>query len=190
MSIHVNDQVKVVHADGELSCLIGAIGKVDRIHELATGRIAIVKIVPDDVTCYREIVVKFPVENLEKVEPKIEIPEGAKQITKEDFGAALKEVTSPDKIFSEVSGNRIHDLLEGLAAVAFGCKLKEILFKESDVVILTEDDFVRSLWDACNPASVVKRSDKTSAFDGLPVALASVIRLRGLVEILFGGSDD
>lgn len=190
MSIHVNDRVKVVHADGELSCLIGAIGKVDRIHELATGRIAIVKIVPDDETCYREIVVKFPVENLEKVEPKIEIPEGAKQITKEDFGAALKEVTSPEAVFSEGSRDHILDLLEGMAAVAFGCHLKEILFKESDVVVLTENDFVRSLWDACNPAAAVKNTDTASAFDGLPVALASVIRLRGLVEILFGGSDD
>lgn len=190
MSIHVTDRVKVVHADGELSCLIGAIGKVDRIHELATGRIAIVKIIPDDVNCYREIVVKFPVENLEKVEPEIEIPEGAKLISKEDFEGALKKITNPETVFANAD-DPTHALFEGLATTLFGCKLMTILFNESDTVILTEDDFVRSLWDACNPA--IGRNGvipSVRAYDGLLMAVTSIIHLRHIVEILFGGSHD
>ena len=182
MSIKVGDRVTIVDT-AAFSPLNGEIGEVLRIYEV-NPPVAYVVLESGKAG------IKIPLDFLEKVEPKVEIPEGAKQITKEDFGAALKEITSPEAVISEGSGDHFRDLLEGLAALAFGIKLNQSLFKDSDVVILTEDDFVRSLWDACNPAAPIENADNVSAFDGLPAALASVIRLRGLVKILFGESDD
>ena len=186
MSIHVNDQVKVVRADGELSCLIGAIGKVDRIHELATGRIAIVKIIPDE-TCYREIVVKFPVENLERVDAKTEIPEGAKQISEADFEAALEELTNPEKLLSGKSGNPMVGFTRILTAKLIGDGVKAKIFKDQDVVVMTEGEFSAVLWDACNPVAVDEMvNNKMGAAKTLKVSITAMITLEEIVGILFG----
>lgn len=191
MSIKVNDRVKVVKADGELSPLVGATGEVIRIYDLSRT-IAAVKITPDE-TIAREIIIKLPVENLEKIgsqTQETEIPEGAKQISEADFKTALKEITNPETVFSDVS-DPIHAMLEGMAATLFGLKLANILFEDTDVVIVTENDFVRALWKACDPTAVADNAAiETSAFDGLLMAVSSVIRLRELVPILFGGSND
>ena len=178
MNIKVNDLVKVV-ANRYYPGTVGSIGKVIRIHDFASP-VAIVE--------FSKCTAKIPVEHLEKVEVKSEIPEGAKQITREDFAAALNAITNPEAVISEESDDRFRDLLEGLAALAFGLKLSRTLFKDSDEVILTEDDFVSALWDACNPADEVKRTPNVSAFDGLRVALASVVRLRGLNSFNFPNS--
>lgn len=185
MSINVNDRVRVIRAEGELIPLIGAIGKVDRIHELATGRIAIVKIVPDE-TCYREIVVKFPVENLEKVEPKTEIPEGAKQITKGDFEAAIEEITNPEKALSGGS-NPMATLTKIMTAKIVGDVVKDNIFKDQDAVVMTENEFSSALWDACNPVAVDgKTGNKTGAAKTLRVSITAMITLEEIVGILFG----
>lgn len=190
MNINVNDRVRVIRADGELIPLIGAIGEVDRIHELATGRIAIVKIIPDE-TCYREIVVKFPVENLEKVEPKTEIPEGAKQISEADFEAALKELTDPEKMLSGKSGNPMVGFTRLLTAKLVGDGVKKRVFEDQDVVVMTEEEFSVALWDACNPVAVDEfTGNKMGAAKTLKVSITTIITLEEIVDILFGGSND
>lgn len=185
MSIKENDRVRIIRAEGELAPLIGAIGEVERIHDLSTGRIAIVKIIPDENVA-REIVVKFRVENLEKVEPKAEIPEGAKQITKADFEAAIEEITSPEKALSGGS-NPMATLTEIMTAKIVGDGVKDKIFKDQDAIVMTADDFVVALWDACNPSTVDETAgNKLGVRKTVKIAITAIICLEEIVDILFG----
>lgn len=127
----------------------------------------------------------------QETEPKPEIPEGAKKISRAAFLDALRVVTDPATIFSDAVNpvDFLHATIEGMASITLGHKLAEVLFKDTDVAVVTEDDFVRALWKICDPASVVERSLEASAFDGLLISVSSVIRLRELVPILFGGEN-
>jgi hypothetical protein len=192
MSIKENDRVRVIKAEGELSPLVGAIGEVVRIYELGAGDIAAVRIIPDEPIA-REIIVKLPVENLEKVTAQTqetEIPEGAKQISKADFEAALAEITSPEKMLSRNS-NPMVGLTRIMAAHVVGDAMKNELFKDQDVIVVTEGEFIVALWNACNPVSVNGMIDnKMSVRKIVDVSLTAILTLQEIVPILFGGSDD
>ena len=143
------------------------------------------------------VTAKVEVSNLRKVEaqenaePKAEIPEGAKRITKVEFMAALQKITSPEAIFSGKSVDPIHALTDGLSAILFGHKAASIIFEDKDVAILTEDDLVGALWDACDPAVMSEETGrKQSAFDCLLTSVTAVIVLRDLVTILFGEPEE
>ena len=190
MSIKENDRVQVIKADGELSPLVGAIGEVIRVYELGAGNIAAVRIIPDE-TIAREIVVKLPVENLEKVKAQTqetEIPEGAKQISKEDFEAALAEITSPEKM---LGSNSVVSFTKLLTAKIVGDNVKNELFKDQDVIVVTEEEFIVALWNACNPLSVDGTTgNKMGARKTVKISITAIISLEEIVDILFGGSND
>lgn len=192
MSIKENDRVQVIKAEGELSPLVGAIGEVIRIYELGAGNIAAVRIIPDE-TIAREIVVKLPVENLEKVAAQTqetEIPEGAKQISKADFEAALDEITSPEKILSSGSNSMV-GFTKLLTAKIVGDNVKNELFKDQDVIVVTEEEFIVALWNACNPISVDGTTgNKMGARKTVKISITAIISLEEIVDILFGGSND
>ena len=183
MNIKVNDRVKVVSGSMD-----GCTGKVIRIHDF---------IVPVAIVEFDGCTAKIQVKDLEKVEPqenqeaKNGIPEGAKRITKDEYRDALQKITSPEAIFSGGSADPTHALIEGLSAIVFGRKVEKILFKDKDAVILTEDDLVGVLWNACDPVAMVKEVNlKQSALGALLMSVSSVIVLRDLVTILFGVSEN
>lgn len=191
MSIKVNDRVKVVQADGELSPLVGATGEVIRIYDLSRT-IAAVKITPDE-TIAREIIVKLPVEYLKKVgspTQETEIPEGAKQISEADFETALEELTSPEKVLSG-GDNAMVGFTRLLTAKLVGHGVKKKIFKDRDVVVMTEEEFSVALWDACNPVAVDETTgNKMGADKTLRISITAIITLEEIVGILFGGSND
>jgi ribosomal protein L24 len=176
MAIKENATVKVIGGFYE-----GRTGKVARLYpDLNTATVAI-----DGVNR----LVKIRMDALEEVNVKIEIPEGAKRITKEEFITALQKVVSPEEIFSG-SSNPLFAMLEGLAATMLGHKMVKTLFKDEDAVILTEDDLVGALWNTCDPVAIAKEGvDNHSAFDVMLISTSSVITLRDLVTILFGAED-
>lgn len=192
MSINVSDRVRVIRAEGEQAPLIGAIGKVERIYSLATGDIAIVQILPDEMIA-REIFVKLPVEYLEKVgsqTQETEIPEGAKKISEADFEAALEELTDPGKMLSGRS-NAMVGFTRLLTAKLVGDGVKAKIFKDQDIVVMTEEEFSAVLWDACNPVAVDEiTGNKMGAAKTLKIAITAIITLEEIVGILFGGSEE
>lgn len=179
MRINVGDKVRVDASMGYLHNVMGETGEVVHVYDF---------LVPMAVVKFENgVTAKVEVSNLRKVEPKAEIPESAKQITKAEFMAALQKITSPEAIFSGKSVDPIHALTEGLSAILFGHKAARIIFEDKDVAILTEDDLVGALWDACDPAVMSEETNrKHSAFDGLLMSVSAVIVLRDLVTILFG----
>ena len=193
MRIKENDRVKVIKAEGELSPLVGAIGEVIRIYELGAGDIAAVRIIPDE-TIAREIVVKLPVENLEKVTAQTretEIPEGAKQISKADFEEALARVTNPGAALSDTKLNPIAALTKIMTGKIIGDAAKDKIFKDRDVVITNEEQFIVMLWNACDPVTVAETvGKKMSMRKCVDVALAAFVTMGEIIPILFGESDD
>lgn len=183
MAIRVNTPVKVI--DGDYA---GKTGKV--IDIFATLGTAIVSF--DDNGDVGKVSLSSLIEIQDQKKPvEPEIPEGAKKISRADFMSALIKVTDPATILSDAVNpvDFLHATLEGMASITFGHKLAADLFKDTDVAVVTEDDFVRALWKTCDPTSVAKRSREASAFDSLLMSVSSVIRLRDLVEILFGGEN-
>lgn len=183
MAVSTNTTVKIIGGFYR-----GATGKVVKIH--SDFNLAIVAI---DNT---ETIVKVSLSSLEAIEPQdqnvsAEFLEGAKRITMGEFFEAVEKVVDPDRIFSDKSINPVAALTEGLAAITFAHTLSEILFSDKDVAIVTEDDLVGALWEACNP---VKTSDKIrkshSAYDCILVSLTAVSRLEEIVPALFGGAND
>lgn len=123
-----------------------------------------------------------------ETEPKIEIPEGAKKISRAVYMDALRIVTDPATVLADASNSVdfLHATLEGLASITLGHRLAGFLFEDTDVAVVTEDDFINALWKACNPVSITEMSREASAFNGLLTSASAVIRLRDLVPILFG----
>lgn len=186
MNVRENDRVQAVGGFHD-----GKVGTVKTVYDIVD--MAIVDF--DDgtvgkVSLDRLVKIKSQ-ENQEAKSETPEIPEGAKQITKVEFVDALRKITSPEAIFSNKSVNPIHALTEGLSAILFGHKAAKIIFEDDDVAILTEDDLVGALWDACDPAVMCEEADcKQSAFAGLLMSVSAVIILRDLVTILFGEPDN
>lgn len=174
MNVRENDRVQVV---GDI--FNDEVGTVESVYD-SLG-VAIVN--------FDEGVAKVPLSCLVKIKSQesAEIPEGAKRITKAEFMGALQKITSPEAIFSGKSVDPIHALTDGLSAILFGYKAASIIFEDKDVAILTEDDLVGALWDACDPAVMFEETfRKQSAFICLLMSVSGVIVLRDLVTILFG----
>ena len=182
MSIKENDRVKI-------TCGIydGKVGTVKGVYSLIDT--AVVDF--DDCVGKVSLSCLVKIESQENQGPKSEIPEGAKQITKIEFFNALNEITDPEEIFSDKSVNPVVALTEGLAIIAFGHTLSEILFEDQDVAIVTEDDLVSAVWEACNPMKMSEKIRKShSAYECIVVSLSVITRLEKIVPALFGGSND
>jgi ribosomal protein L24 len=183
MKVKVNDTVKVVSGNK-----IGRIGKVIRIYDFISCT-AVVE--------FDDGLAKFPVEVLEKVEPqenqeaKNEIPEGAKRISKEVFDAAIDEVVNLENMFNNVGDYSMFDLVEVMSAKVVVDMLRENMFKDQDVVVMTEDQFVAALWTGCSPVSLSKSVDnKMTARKCMDISIPSIVRLRKIVAIIFDESDN
>ena len=169
MRIKVDDTVRVRSYGDD------RIGKVIRTYDLIEP-IAIVEF--DDDT------VKIPVKDLEKVEPQVnrknEIPEGAKEITADEFIDAIHKVTDPNRIIKMVGVENA--LLVGMAAIMSAIKLADKLFKDSEAIVITKDQLIREIADSA--------LDEDPEF--LVVAFVNGIILRGIVNLIFtdGSNND
>lgn len=121
------------------------------------------------------------------VDVKIEIPEGAKKISRADFDAAIDKITSPKKMSRS---NPMSGFIAMLGGVLVSHTLREKIFKDQDVVVMTEDDFVVALWDACSPVEIARSAgNKHSVRDAMRMSITALISLEDMVDILFGAEN-
>lgn len=189
MRVNVGDKVRVDASMGYLSNVMGVTGEVIQIYEFLVP-MAVVKF-ENGVTAKVEVSNLRKVEAQENAEPKSEIPEGAKQITKADFEAALKRVTSPDHVLGDNSRDPMGGLMRSITTMIVGKKVTDKIFENQNAVVMTEDEFISALWEACNPNSVAEAVEKKmSVRKCITVAMTAIISFEEIVEILFGGSND
>lgn len=126
----------------------------------------------------------------QETEPKTEIPEGAKKISRADFDAAVEKITSPEKMM-DFASNPMVGLTKILTAKIVGDFVRDKIFKDQDVVVMTEDEVILALWDACNPIAVneMTTGGKTSNRKAVKVAITALISLEEIVDILFGAEN-
>lgn len=179
-TIKVNDQVKVVSSECYLDMFTGCIGKVLRIHETLTVPVAIVEL-EDGTTVKLSIndLVKIEVKVQQTEESKVEIPEGAKRITDEDYKIAVSESASD---FSVKNG----DFMRGMSGVIIGADIGKKLFESQDSVVMTKDEFIVTLWDGCSPENIRESTGGKMPIDkSLTVSISGIIALRKVADILF-----
>lgn len=180
MAIHENATVRVIDGSKKFET-----GKVAHVYD-ALG-IAIVQFENGDLG-------KVALASLVEIEPqenreiKSEIPEGAKKISRADFDAAVDEAT-----VSVIGGNYRNPeagLVGALVGSIVGRDAGDKIFKDQDVVVITEEDLVVALWDACNPKCVSASVDnRHSIVDCLDVSVAAILSLRKIGRILFGAEN-
>ena len=171
MAIHENSTVKVIGGFYD-----GKTGKVATIYPSLD--VAIVSF--DDTGNVGKVSLSALVEVRSQEK---QIPENGKKISRADFDAALIEVTTNSM---STSGN----FAGAMSGVIIGEFIGSEIFKESDVVVITEDQFIAALWAGCSPEAVNKTvGNEMPICKALHVGIAAVITLRKLSEILFGAEN-
>lgn len=112
--------------------------------------------------------------------------EGAKRISKVDFEAAIAEVTKPDKL----NPDAFMVALAGIVgAITISRKLREDLFKDSDVIVMTADHLAEIVWDSCSPKKVSESVNNDIPISkALNISTAISVTLSRIVPILFSES--
>lgn len=183
MNIRENATVKVMSG-----LYAGMSGKVVKVY--SGLNIALVSF--DDV----DVVGKVSLSSLDvvkpqeiAVEPKPEIPEGAKRISKVDFEAAIVQVVRPDKVM--IDSDPMCSLSRLIAAKIVADSVRDQIFKDKDAVGMTEDEFIGALWNACNPVAVAKTTgNQMVARRAAHVGVSAYLTLEEIVEILYAGDND
>lgn len=189
MKINVNDKVLIASADPVFNSYNSKIGVVKRIYTEVNPPIAYVEI-EEDPAIASTVGFKVPLADLVAIEPKSDIPEGAREITKDDFDEALKSVTNPAAAFADTKLDPMGNLFKIMTAKIVGDNAKNEIFRDHDSVVMIEDQFVVALWNACDPVTVAEQTGKKmSARKCMDVALAAFVSLRDIVSILFGSED-
>lgn len=178
MAIHENSKVRVIRGLHD-----GRTGKVNRIY----NDLAIAIVTFDDTGEVGKVGLSSMVEILaeEKPAPKIEfMPEGAKKISRDEFNDAIRVVTLPD--------NGEHtDFLRYMTAMIIGLKIADTIFKDEDVVVMTKDELIVTLWDLCNPKIVNEPVGKEMPISKwATISLSTVVILLDIIPIIFDGSEN
>lgn len=175
MNVRENDRVQVV---GDI--FDGKVGTVKSVYN-SLG-MAVVK--------FDEGVAKVPLSCLVKIksqenaEPKTEIPEGAKKISRADFEVAL--IDSSQYMASRVSSHPLTAVIGSSIGTIVGANIADKIFKDQDVVVMTEDQFVAELWVNCNPKAVGEMiGNLMNLGNNMDVAIAAIMNLRKIPGILF-----
>lgn len=188
----INDKVLIASDDAVFASYKGKVATVKRIFSDVIPPIAYVEI-EEDPKIANTVGFKVPLADLVAIpdEPKSDIPEGAREITKADFEEALKSVTNPEAAFANTNLNPMGSLLKIMTAKIVGENAKTEIFKDCDSVVMSEDQFVVALWNACDPVTVAEiTGKKMSARKCMDVALAAFISFRDVVAILFDESEN
>lgn len=169
---------------------------INGAHEGKSGRVA--SVYPDLgvalVECNESIgMVKVLIDDLlvipsrENEEIKTEIPEGAKKITRSDFDRAVVR----SSLLENKSNDPMQNLVGSMTGVIVGKVAADDIFKGQDAVVMTEDEFIFALWDACNPNHVSEIIDnKMTLYRCIDVSIAGMLNMRNVVRILFGPEND
>lgn len=174
MTIHENSTVKVIGGLYD-----GKTGKVVKVHDYAD--IAVVSF--DDNGDLGKVslsaLVEVQPQTDQIVDVKIEIPEGAKKISRAEFMDAITQVTKPDKIVERLGAEK--GILASLSALIMGMKLLDRMFGENDIIVITKDQLFHEI------AAAV--ADEDPQF--MLVAFACSLILRDIADIIFtDGSDN
>lgn len=180
MAIRKNATVKVIGGFFE-----GREGKVIETHDFAG--IALVSFDDNGGLGKVEIAQLVEIQPQESriVDVKIEIPEGAKKISRADFEDALQRV-----FLSQRNNGNFSDFIGGMTAVLVGSNVATKIFEGQDVVVMTKDEFVVALWDGCNPKCVSDQiRGRQSVARSMDVSVAAILSLREIPDILFGADN-
>jgi hypothetical protein len=155
-------------------------GKVVRVYDDLIIPVAIVEF---SETLTAKIPIVYLIEIKEQAKEPVkepEIPEGAKRITRNDFTQAITDATCP------AFNGEFSDLIGSMSASIVGMEMTDNLFKDQDVIIMTEDQLVAALWDGCSPVNVDESvGSRMGLYKSLTVSITAIMKLRKLVEILF-----
>lgn len=168
--MNIGDKVKVA-ANGKTGVIISS-------YNFTPDNIAIVRL-DDNET------VKIRMEDLIKLDDQTEqdpeIPEGARVISREEFSNAIVEVTKPENHPGGINvDNPESSLLGTMIGAVVGMRLAEKVFKDDNVVALTEDQLVKIIWDGCSPENTSGIIDA-----GMIVSIAAIMTLQNLVKVFF-----
>lgn len=196
MNIKINDKVMIVNAEGVLERFNGKVGRVDRIYYEVTPPVAMVVFEYEPGIAFNEMV-KVSVDNLAKVEPQenqeveSDIPEGAREISKDDFDAALKTVTDPkNHPAGIIESNPMASLMGSMVGVIVGKTIESDIFGDQDVITITEEELLATIWDGCNPVKMEKiLNGKKPAKECAYMSLSAMMTLQNIPGVLFGESE-
>ena len=125
----------------------------------------------------------------QETEPKTEIPEGAKKISRADFDNAVDALVAPEKILFS-GGNPMSIIAKVGSVMALRDHVRNEIFKDNDNVVMTEDDFVSVLWSACNPGVAAKLIPGVKPGRKLnKIAVGAFVSFDEILEILFGAEN-
>lgn len=183
MAIRVNTPVKVI--DGHYADKTGKV--IDIFETLGTAIVSF-----DDNGDVGKVslsaLIEIAPQDSKIVDVKIEIPEGAKKISRADFDAVLADLADPAKIASD--RNPIVALTTILTVKIVGDGIRDKIFEDQDVVVMREEDFVAALWDACNPVNLKETIGfKESISRTIKVGITALISLESIVGTLFGADN-
>lgn len=180
MAIRVNAPVKVI--DGYYS---GKTGKV--IDIFATIGTAIVSF--DDNGDVGKVSISSLIEIQDQKKPvEPEIPEGAKKISRADFEVALIE--SHQYMMERTFRNPMSGIIGSLTGTIVGSNIADKIFKDQDVIVMTEDQLIAALWDGCSPEAVNESvGGHMGIGKAMDVSIAAIMNLRKIPGILFGGEN-
>lgn len=124
----------------------------------------------------------------QETEPKTEIPEGAKKISRADFEVAFIE--SNQFLRECTTENPTSGIVTTAVGTIVGKNIADKLFKDQDVVVMTEDQFTAALWTGCSP-------EATSGIIGglmgvgktIDVSIAALMSMRKIPDLLFGAEN-
>jgi hypothetical protein len=188
MKINVNDKVLISSNDEVIGAYNGEVATVKRIYPDVTPPIAYVEIEADLVA--RTLGLKVPIADLVLIreEPKSEIPGGAREITKEDFDAALKTVTLPtNHPAGIIKSNPMASFLGGMVGAIAGEEIKSEIFGDHDVVVITEEQLIEKIWNGCSPIKISEAfGGKKSAKESVLMSLSAMMTLQNVPGVLFG----
>lgn len=190
MKINVNDKVLISSENEIIGAYNGKVATVKRIYTEVTPPIAYVEI-EEDPEVANTVGFKVPLADLVAIpdEPKSEIPEGAREITKADFDEAVNAVTSPDNLPEGVERTTVRMITLLTNRILAGDVRKEI-FKDRNSVIMTEDEFTAALWNSCRPEVVANASGNKNSWRGYAhISIGLMLSFEDMIPILFGESE-
>lgn len=172
MTINENTRVKVISGYYR-----GRTGKVTRFYNWADFAF----VTFDDTGDVGKVVFSDLVEIPE------EIPEDAKEITRSKYNEALLSATQTSD-----DGKYLIAIPEtdgSLTGYFVGMTVGDYIFKDKDVVVMTEEEFISTLWEGCNPIlQNEKINNQMKPVSVMDVSITGLLTMRKLARCLFGDS--
>lgn len=194
MRINETDTVMIIAEVGFLSEFKGQKGVVSRVYPVSRDEgVAVVNMDSGETLKVRfDDLVKITVVETKPAEPvEPEIPEGAKRILKDDVKAFIVSLVDPSKLIFSEGGSGVRDLIRMLTVRIVCDMVVEKIFTDQDAVVMTEEEFISALWNACNPIAMSESIDKKmSPRRCREVALTSFMKLSEIVPTIFGESEE